>query len=221
MKMRMRFVSAGVVSALIGCVGSAHAGVMLAGTTDTPLFGAGQDANTTALGNVSALVQEFTLAEASTIKSVDLYGFSMGSPIDVFLLDALGPGAMETDILASTLAAPVDSDAVFASFHNVVLPDTSVDAGTFYLVITSSDVTGFKWRQVNPSGGTGVGVGATATFPVAQQFFNQTFTPLVSSTLNAFGFSINGVTGGPSVPSPGSIALFGVSGVLLAGRRRR
>lgn len=225
MKMRGSFAPFAATIAITLVAGAADAGmintVLLAGTVDHPDFGTVQRARTTTSGQVTALVQRFTLTEDSTVESVSLFGASTnGSSVSVYILSSLGPDATESSINMALLNADVDinpavGNTIPSIFHTFDVPDTAFAAGEYFLIVTSDDPNGFLWQRVVPTEAVNAGTGGLAVFPSSQNFYNQNFSTLAAPN-DTFGFQIEGTV----IPAPGSLALMGLSGMLLLLRRR-
>lgn len=216
MKIRSSYAVASVALAMALAAGSAEAGIMLAGTQTAPPFGTKVTVKTTNTNLATVAVQQFSLGADSVVQSIQLYGFSgNGSDINVYIAEALGPDATESNINGIAIDSPIDANAGLASYHLVDIADMALAAGQYYLVVTSSDSSGFEWRRVNQDGAVNGGVGGSATFNAAGNFVNQSYSNL-TGTNNSFGFQVFGTP----IPAPGAIALAGMSGLLMARRRR-
>jgi hypothetical protein len=108
-------------------------------------------------GNGQAAAQAFTLAAAATLKSQDIYGAKQNNPIGylyVSWVKASGslPSTSASDVMAISQA--IDVSALATGLNAIVMPETPLPAGNYFVVFTTDAV--YKDHWVSSSGSDSV-----------------------------------------------------------------
>lgn len=220
MQIGIRAIGVGALATLGFGVAQAHAGMMLAGAPDNlPGFSLPWNTAETVNGQTTALAQQFTLEADSTLESVSLFGFSPnGAPLDVSITTAVGPGASPENVMGSFDGVEVDETTGFgASYHDVDIPDTTLAAGDYWLVVSSPEPDGFEWRRLENEDAVNLGLGGIAQFDDDDDFLGEEFALFEGELRDTFAAQFFGSV----VPAPGPLAIAAMGGAMTLVRRRR
>ncbi|TVQ30678.1 MAG: hypothetical protein EA376_12545 [Phycisphaeraceae bacterium] len=162
------------------------------------------------------LAQQFTLPDPTTMHTLAFHG--IGTNVNLSIVDEVGLAASDAEnVLWSTVG--YSSDAINHTWHEFNLGDLDLAAGTYYVVMTSDNSTGGRWSRIGREDTTNVDDRGSALY---------TFTGGIRTADLEYNFNTNPDhpvfavrATGTVIPSPGSIAMASIGGILLAGRRRR
>lgn len=209
-------ISALAALAVTGIASSALAGsgTLLVDTSNGSAF----SPRDTALSNESTsttLVQGFTLADNSVLGLTSLRGFSTGADVTVAITDAMGAGALASNILFQQ-TFNVIADGFGSSMHDFNLGGLSLESGNYFFVLMSQDATGFEWAKVSP-GGLGVADRGDSTYSVGSPFVSQSYNFHTAPTDQVYVLDIEG----GAIPTPGAASLLALGGLTATRRKRR
>ena len=187
-------------------VGSAANAAMIVNTETT---GAGVNAHTA--NDTLHLIQEVNFTDAFTLNSIAVN--IAGGGFSLHLARNVGESASDAlDIVWS--ANDVDAPDSY-SWTTMDATGVEVEAGSYFLIMTSEIDGGARWRRVfrDAEGTEGVGVSGFATSGL------DTITGKAFST--SVGERVYSVRiDGDVIPTPGAAALFGLAGITASRRRR-
>lgn len=218
MKMRSILASTLALGASVAVANQANAGFVLAGFTSTELIsptGSTDRANTASNGNAAYRAQMFNVPDAVSLDTVSILADSpTGDNVTLWIADSLGAGA--NVYFNQTFSVTPDAGGV-ASWHSF---DVSAaldlpNAGQYYLIVGSSGAQGFKIRRTSEEGSIQLGTRSAAVVASGNPLFGATWAGFDDGNVLAVQ-----ITGGV-IPAPGSIALAGLSGLVLISRRKR
>jgi len=228
MKISTRFLTIAALATTAGCtLQAAQAGMILAGVQnqdDVPVVGSVDRVNTGSTGFLY-FAQGFSFGQSSTLDTVNILGRSPeGNDVTLFITDSLGvenaEGALgggsilfqQTYNIDPANTGPNSSDIIWHSFD---IGGLNLAGGSeYFLILSSVETAGFEIRRIDESLTSGLTTRSAVVVPGGDSFFNASWIDLGSSETLATQFVSN------VVPAPGSIALMGMSGLLLLGRRR-
>ena len=175
----------------------------------------------TTLGNTttaqqSALVQGFTITDASVLNTAAIRGYSQGADVTIAITSMIGPGSTAMNVLFDQVFTTV-ADTIGASIRSFDLGALALGAGDYYFVVMSSDSTGFEWSKVSRSGSIGVNDRGASTFPSASSWYAQQYAFETAESSLIFTLEIDGSV----VPAPGGAALLIGAVAGMAPRRKR
>lgn len=212
MKIRS-YAVASVALATALAAGTANAG-MIAGVSVLDVVPApGVDRANTFNGNMTLRGQAFTTTSAVAIQSISFLANSPdGDDVTLYITDGLGESS---SILYQGTFAVSEDAGTSSSWHTFELTDAILSqAGQYYLVVSSDGAGGFRMNKTNIEGSVGFGERVFSLLPEGSDFLGEEFAYFADG--NVLIAQINGTV----IPSPGAIALAGMSGLLLARRRR-
>ncbi|RMH28704.1 MAG: PEP-CTERM sorting domain-containing protein [Planctomycetota bacterium] len=196
----------------------AQAGMFFAGVNnqgDVPLVGSSVTSLEIPQGPVLR-AQGFTVDGPMTLEAIEILGNSMSGDITIHITDGLplAEGVFNV-LLSETFSIGTTGTTMWHSFD---LTDTLLGAPGEYFVAIESSGSGFTTRRADTSVTTNLTQRAGVLAP-GGNFLSVAWTPESTDQLAVRLFGTGG--GGPPIPSPGSLALLGVSAAFAGARRRR
>lgn len=164
----------------------------------------------------TALVQGFTITNASILNTASLRGFSTGADITIAVTSMIGPGASSEDVLFEQ-AFSMEADGFGTSIREFNMAGLSLSAGDYFFVIMSEDPTGFEWAKVGRDGSHNINDRGSSTYLSDSDWFSQDYTFQEGDSSQVFVLEIDGI----AVPAPGTLAIAGFALTGLSSRRRR
>lgn len=217
MKMRSILASTLALGASVAVATQAEAGFIVAGFSSTELIpstGPTDRANTSVSGNSVYRVQTFNTSDAVSIDTVSILADSpAGNDVTLWITDGLGGG--DNILYTGTFGTSTDAGGV-ASWHNFELSGADLGpAGQYFLVIGSSGTDGFKIRRTSQEGSIQLGDRGVSVIDQSDPIMGADYVFFSDGDVLAVQLT------GSLIPAPGAIALAGLSGIVLVGRRRR
>lgn len=222
MKMWMSIAGIALAGALVG---STNASMIVAGFQDkdlVPIDGPNDRANISP-PQQSALfrAQGFTVTDSISLDSVSILANSpnpQGNTVSLFITDGLGSAeGAGNQILFQQTYTISSADAGGNLWHSFDLGVVLPGAGEYFLVVGANDAQGFEVRRLSQENSVGL--------TIRGGLFEDINDPPDPNSSDAFFFDDGNVLAmqffGSAIPAPGSFALIGLSGLILAGRRRR
>jgi hypothetical protein len=192
--------------AAVGLALAAGAATNAAMIVNTDLTGAGSNAHG-ANPNLH-LMQEVTFDQAFNLNTIGVN--AAGGDFTLYLASNVGDDASDAfDILWSG-AASADSGY---DWTDIDASGVSVEAGEYFLIMTSETNTNWRRALSDAEGNVGLGGSGLANTNL-DTITGKTFIP--GSASRVYSVRIDGDV----VPAPGAAALFGLSGLAAARRRR-
>lgn len=180
----------------------------------------------TVSGQLRVRVQNFRVTEPTAITQIEIHGgATLGlTDVNLFLLDAIGPGTGPANMLFSATQA-IQSGVVgwwpFDLTGGGSAAPIVLDPGVYNVAITSPQAFGFGWSLVDRTGSENIQFRATSTVAVGEAWESSVFTFFLDPAEPVLGLRVSGEPAA-LIPAPGaSIALTGVGLALLERRRRR
>lgn len=206
-------VAVGAALAIIAIAGSASAATLV--NTSTP-NATGPASKAFLSGGVATnLVQRIVLTTAASISQISFFGG--GTDIDLFLTNAVGPGASD----AANVLWSVESFTATGTrgWRDFSVSGLNLNAGTYYLVMGSDNASGGNWTRVSRTDANALGVQARGAGTYAAGGGEKRSASVVYTfeEENTTGFAVH-VEGTP-IPAPGAAGVLALAG--LAGLRRR
>ncbi|MCB9838716.1 MAG: hypothetical protein H6813_05200 [Phycisphaeraceae bacterium] len=164
----------------------------------------------------TALVQGFTITDASTLNTASIRGYSQGADVIIAIASQVGPGTLGASVLFEQTFT-VTADGVGTSVRTFDLGGLALGAGDYYFVVMSEDPDGFEWSKVARTGSIGVGDRGSSTFLSGASWYAQPYAFQTGASAQVFTLEIDGV----AVPSPAGLATMLAAGAVAGTRRRR
>lgn len=217
MKMRSILASTVALTAGIAVADQAQAGFVLAGFTSTELIdpvGPTDRANTAPNGNMAIRTQMFNVSGPASLENVSIFAESpTGDSVSLWISDGLGAGS--NILYNDTFSVSPDAGGV-ASWHNFDVSGAMLpDAGQYFVLIGSNGPQGFEIRRTSEEGSVQLGTRAAGVIAPGDPLLGANYFTFEDGQVLAVQIT------GSIIPAPGSIALAGLSGLILIGRRKR
>jgi hypothetical protein len=121
--------------------------------------------------------QSFTLANASVVKSLDIFLTKSGSPVGNLYFQLVNnsggtPSTSLSDLLAES--APVLASGLVTGSNTITMPDTVLPAGTYHLVIRSD--AAYQAQYTSSAGASNIAVQVDATGTTVEKYNGTAWT---------------------------------------------
>lgn len=189
----------------LGLAAAANAAMIVSSSIE----GAGNNAHNA--NTTRHLVQRVQFDQAFNLNTIGVN--ASGANFNLYLAQNIGDAANDTfDIVWSS-----EGNSVAGGFQWVDLDasGTSVDAGEYFLIMTSEETVGPRWRRVFRDAPDTFGVGDSGiALTNLDTITGKSFTSDAGSRIYSVRID------GDVIPAPGAAALFGLAGLTAARRRR-
>lgn len=204
------------IAAALGSAGAAYGSDTLVTTVSPSPFAIYQTANF-ANGSATNLVQRFTLTGTYEIDTISFFG--QGTDIDFYIVDSLDPGGSDANAIQWAVEGYEAPGG--RSWRDLAGAGLVLGPGDYYAVMASDSSTGARWSHaslMNQAQTLGIMEDGTGTYDKAQLQKQISTVDYVFSPGDDLSLALR-ITG-TEVPTPGTLAMVGLGGLLAARRRR-
>jgi len=207
------------VVAAFAAAGAAHAGGdMLVSTVSPSPFSIYKTANF-ANGSATNLAQKFTIDGTYEIDTISFFG--QGTDIDFYIVDSLDPSGSDADAIRWAIEGYEASGG--RSWRDHAGGGLILGPGEYFAVMASDSSTGARWSQAwltDPAQNLNIGDDGEGTYPKGNVAKQISTIDYVFSPGDDFSLALR-ISGTEAVPTPGTLAIAGVGGLVALRRRRR
>jgi len=213
---RLGVVACATAVGVVFSAGSASAGIIV-DTVDGNAFSPRDTTFSNApTAEQTALVQGFTITNASVINTAALRGFSTGADITIAVTSMIGPGASGENVLFEQVFS-MEADGFGTSIREFSMAGLALSAGDYFFVVMSEDPTGFEWAKVGREGSLNINDRGSSKYLSDASWFSQDYAFQEGDQSQVFVLEIDG----DPVPAPGTLVIASGALVGFASRRQR